>query len=143
MDFITIEDAIVAALGSAMPYLRTLGTYAGELGAGAQGQAVRHPAAFLRYDGTEFESLDGTDVVHRTGFTVIVMARSLRGAEDARKSTDGAYAMVADVLGALANKDLGLATGPLRPKGVKLLKAEPTSAAYGVSFSTSYESTYE
>jgi hypothetical protein len=76
-------------------------------------------------------------------FSVLVAAKDLRGSEEARKKSQGAYDLVKDVLAALTNKNFGLDIERLRPVRVSLVYIGRGVAVYGMDFQTSFDATYQ
>lgn len=141
MDFETIEDSIVAELKAQVAYLKTVETYAGQLEEDIDTLPLRFPAAYVAYGGSDFSpgAVGGPDHQETCTLSVFVCARNMKGQKAARKETQGAYDIVTDVLGALANKTFGLDIWPLAPVRTTLLHAGRETAVYAVDFRTSFE----
>ncbi len=141
MDFESIEDSIITELKTQITYLKTVETYAGQLEQDIESMPVRFPAAYVAYDGSNFFPGDvgGPGPRETCTFSVFVCAKNLKGQEEARKETGGAYDMVKDVLAALVNKNFGLDIEPVRPMRVSLLFAGRETATYSLAFITGFE----
>jgi phage gp37-like protein len=141
-EFEQIEDKIIEELAAEVTYLRTVETYAGQLEGEIARMAVKFPAAFLVYGGTDLEEVDGPNHREVVRFSVLVAAKNLRSNEDLRKDTEGAYDLVTDVLAALTNNTFGLDIERLRPVKVSLVHIGKGIAVYGLDFQTSFDNTY-
>ena len=148
MDISTIENAIKSALASAVPALKSVTTYAGELEQKLGTMPTRLPAAYVVYGGSNFSPVDGSLHNERIRISVLIAARSLRGSEAARHGVQtptpeqGAYELVDATLAALANKTLSLSIEPLRPTSVELIMADNNIAIYSAEFETSADVQY-
>ncbi|MDA8326212.1 MAG: DUF1834 family protein [Nitrospiraceae bacterium] len=146
MTFVDIEDNIIAALKAGLPYLRAVETYAGQLDKEIGELALGFPAAYVAYQGSQFEWVDGETWLEKPTFKVLVAARSLRIVsginEDVRKGAQGAYQVVTDVLNALTNQTFGLAIYKLRPVKTELIAIMKTTAIYSVDFTTMFDAAY-
>ena len=108
----TIEDALIDAIKQAMPYLRYVDTYQGELDEKSISQFVISFPAVLIY----MERADYTDRGYPKKwldiqYTILVCDKNLRGNKAARQgdsSNPGAYKMLDDVFEAIFCKTLGL-----------------------------------
>lgn len=146
MDFEQIEDRIIETLRTEVSSLRTVETYAGQLEEEIAKLPVRFPAAFVLYGGSTFGRVDGPTLQETVEFSVMVAAKNLRGGEEARKGGGaeyGAYGLVKDVLGALANEDFGLDMERLRPLRVSPVFIGKTMGVYGIDFQGSFDSVHE
>lgn len=148
MDFETIEDKITGTLKADIPYMRTVETYAGQTEIDVEKLAVRFPAAFVIYRGSNFEWKDNRNHKETVAFRVLVAARSLRGNAATRKGSDapgdvGAYRMVKDVLTALANKDFGLDIEKMRPLSTSLVLSRGGVSVYRMDFQTGFRNACE
>jgi phage gp37-like protein len=143
MDFEQIEDAIINGLKSGVSYLRTVETYAGQLEGDIGKLTIRFPAALVAYGGSGFKRVDGPNHQESVDFSVLVAAKDLRGSEEAKKKSQGAYDLVKDVLAALTNRSFGLDIERLRPVRVSLVYIGRGVAVYGMDFQTSFDATYQ
>jgi|Deesub1362A_J573_1020465.scaffolds.fasta_scaffold00740_18 phage gp37-like protein len=148
MNFEYIEDSIIDALKTAMPYLRTVETYAGQLEDEIERLPVRFPAAYVVYGGSSFNWIDGPNHQETVEFSVLVAAKNLRGNRAVRKGGSapddrGAYDLINDVLAALTNKTFGLEIERLKPLRVSLVFISRVIAVYGIDFQTSFDRTHE
>ncbi len=139
---VAIEEAIKAGIRDAMPYVKTVDTYAGQLEEDISRLVQPFPAVFVTYGGSAFEWVDGRSFSAAPDFSVIVAARDLRGKEDLRKAEYGCYRMVADALAAIANQTFGLDILPMKPVKVALMLVSRTVAAYGIDFQTAFDTVY-
>lgn len=146
MTFEDIEDWIIGKLRTEIPHLKTVKTYAGELEREMEGLPAGFPAAFVVYEGSEFEPVDGPTHSERARFTVLLCTKGLRGQEDLRKGGSGeyggAYRLIENALSALTNQSLGPEMERLGPAGVHLVFISGTTAIYGVNFQTSFDKNY-
>ncbi|MDA8088451.1 MAG: DUF1834 family protein [Nitrospiraceae bacterium] len=147
MTFQDIEDGIISALQAQVPYLKTVETYAGQLDKEIAELPRSFPAAYVAYQGSKFEWVDGENWQEWPTFKVLIAARSLRIVsginEDVRKGTEGAYQAVTDVLAALTNQTFGLAIYKLRPERTELVFVNKTTAIYGIDFTTMFDAAYQ
>lgn len=140
MNFVDVEGAITTAVREALPYVRTVETYAGQLEGEIETLALPFPAIFVVYGGSSFEWVDGRSYNEMSEFSVIVAAKNLKGSENLRNGEHGCYRMIADVLAALAHKNLGLAAiEPIKPVSVSLKSISKTAAAYEIDFRTRFD----
>ncbi len=153
MTFVDIENGMISTLQAQLTYLKEVTTYAGQLDKEIGELVKGFPAAYVAYDGSKYEWVDGGNWQETPAFKVLVAARSLRITsginEDVRKGTGatgqayGAYKIVTDVLAALTNQTFGLAIYKLRPVRTELIVASKTTAIYGIDFTTVFDTTYE
>ncbi len=148
MTFVDIENGMIGALKTALPYLKNVETYAGQLDREIAELPKGFPAAYVAYQGSEFKWVDGENWQELPTFKVLVAARSLRIVsgvnEDVRENPNtGAYKMVADVLAALTNQTFGLDIYKLRPVKTELVSITKTTAIYGIDFTTMFDATYQ
>jgi phage gp37-like protein len=126
-----IEDAIAGRISqAALPYLRTVGTYGGQLDGVASHIVQALPAIWVAFQGAGQPAPAGTshDVWHVPAtWVVLAVSRSLRGEAAGRKgdgATPGTYQMLHDVTALLLGQDFedqGLEMSPLRPGRVRSL----------------------
>lgn len=140
---IDIEDRIIERLRQELTYLRTVRTYAGQLGDDIERLPVSFPAAYVVYGGSTLRPVDGPNLEERVEFSIIVAARDPRGRASALREEPGAYRMVRDVLEALTNSTLGLQIERLCPERVSLLSISGTTVIYAVDFSTGFDRTFQ
>lgn len=148
MDFETIEDRIIEALKTAMPYLKTVGTYGGQFAeADMDRMALRFPSAHVVYGGSQYNALDGPNHEELIEFTVFVMAKNLRGSREQRKggpdTERGAYELIKDTLHALTNNDLDLPMERLRPVRTLPVELGKTASVYAIEFRAAMDAAYE
>jgi len=142
MRFEDIETKVIETLQTELPYLKTVGTYAGELRDELKSLAVSFPAAYVVYRGSVFGHVDGENEEETVEFTVLAAAKNLKGGESLRKSAYGIYLMIDDILLALANKTFGLNIERVRPLRVSLVYISESAAVYGIDFQTRFDETY-
>ena len=140
LDFTALDDAVLERLRSSIDILRTVETIAAEDQLTKPGSAPL-PAAYTLINGVVYDPADGVSHYQdgEVSLSVFVKARNLRGGGEARKAPDGAYALIALVVGAL----LGYAPagcGPLRLVDVTAFAVDKTNAAYAIKFAAE---TYE
>lgn len=148
MDFENIEDKIIGALKTDIPYLRSVETSAGHPESEIEKLPFRFPAALVIYRGSNFEWADGRNHLETVTFRVLVVARMLRDNAASRKGSNasggvGACKMLKDVLSALANKNFGLDIEMMRPLSTSLVLARGGIAAYSVDFQTGFFNAFQ
>ncbi len=148
MTFVDIENGIIAALKAGLPYLKNVETYAGQLEKEVAELPKGFPAAYVAYEGSQFQWVDGENWQELPTFKVLVAARSLRIVsginEDVRENTaTGAYKVVTDVLATLTNQTFGLDIYKLRPVKTELVFTSKTTAIYGIELTTMFDTTYQ
>ncbi len=117
----TVEDAVVAALRQELEdQVQTLATYQGDWLTDLTRQVWRFPAVLvqLRQSRGLQVTLGSYDL--SLNFTVLVVARQLRGEAEGRREAGGIYEILAGVRQALWHQDLGLDLQPL-----DLIREEP------------------
>ena len=144
MTFVDIENGIISALKAALTYLKACETYAGQLDKQIAELPKGFPAAYVAYEGSQFQWVDGENWQELPTFKVLVAARSLRIVsginEDVRENPDtGAYKVVTDVLNTLTNQTFGLDIYKLRPVKTELVVITKTTAIYGIEFTTMFD----
>ncbi|MDA8168677.1 MAG: DUF1834 family protein [Nitrospiraceae bacterium] len=142
MKFGDMEEKILAALEGGLPYLKTVGTYAGQFEADVKTMPAPFPAAYVVYRGSSFEPVDSANHMETADFTVLAAARGFSGGEDLRKSGYGIYRMTDDIILTLTNQRFGLDIAPVRPLRLSLVFASKTVAVYAVDFRTSFDRTF-
>lgn len=139
--FQDIEEAIIGALKASIPAIKTVESWAGQVTLDTL--PLRLPAAFVAYGGSGFSAVDGPTHRESAEFTVIVAARSMRGDGSERTASQGAYALVQEVLSTLTNEDFGyVEIERLSPARVALLSASGGAAVYGITFQTGFDTRY-
>lgn len=121
LSWITVEDAVVAALESQLrPAVKTVMSYQGNWRTDLRQETWRLPAALvmLRRSRSDQVGLSSYDLT--LDFEVLVVVRQLRGEAAGRRETGGAYDLLAGVREALWHQDLGLDVTPLA-----LVREEP------------------
>jgi len=139
-----IEDAVLAAL-KASPLrdaCRRIDTYAGEFEAEIDQLSALAPAVFVVMGGGSFTPSGGTVMERGITFTVYVVARSLRGNNEARRDADaGSYAMLEIVEAALSGTTLGLDIDTVIPAGDAPVLNSSRLSVYSIDFQTGFEKT--
>jgi phage gp37-like protein len=134
-----IEIAIIDRLTSEIPTLKTCDSLGRFLTNEAGGLALRTPAAYVIYERGDFDhSINGVQD-RRMAFNVIVVAKNVRGDEQARHGRGaeiGAYELLDNVRVALSNQACGLDIDPLLPTGEDAIETTKAAAIYGISFKT-------
>jgi len=143
MDFEQIEDKIIDEIKSALTYVRTIETYAGQLEADIEKLPVNFPAVYVVYAGSALDWVDALNFSEAAEFSVLVCAKDVRGHKEARKGTAGCYQMIRDVLSALTNNSLGLDIEKMQPVRAALVYITKSTAVYGIDFKTNFDNTYE
>jgi len=142
MKFEDIETKVIETLEAELTYLKSVGTYAGELKEDIKSLPSGFPSAYVVYRGSTFAYVDGDNQEETVEFTVLAAAKNLKGGESLRKSSYGLYRIVDDILAALANKTFGLAIERIRPVRVSLVYISESAAVYGIDFQTRFDETY-
>lgn len=132
MNLHEIETGILDALDGSVPSLMGASPYAGEFEEVAERLPMRLPAAYVLYGGSEFSRLDGYDTEERAVFTVLLACGATSGSK-------GVYALLPEVLGALANNDLGLDMEPLNPEKITLVHGTEGLLVYGIKFTAGFD----
>jgi phage gp37-like protein len=143
--FEAIEDAIVSELESALPYLRKVETYAGQVEDLTGLFVIPSPSVFVVYAGTEPLHVDNLTVEEDTTFTLLVVTKNLRGEEEARKGDGakrGAYEVMEDVKAVLVNNTLGMDVEALRWLRTNLVLSGEQATVYAMDFYTSFDTNY-
>ena len=125
----TIETAIVETIRAAnLPYLRYLGTYAGELDDEPENIVRRVPAVWVAYreeSAPEPRNTARTRWTVRAAFSVLAAARSLKNEEATRHGDRvqvGSYQILEDVRALIGMNDFGLSgVDYLRPGRTRTL----------------------
>lgn len=119
-----IEDAILAKLqesAALMALCKTVASYHYELAtlvSQAEQLTVPVPAVYTIYGGSDFDEPANRSYDDAMNFTVIVIAKDLRGNDKLRAAV---YPILEEVKTALIDNDLGLDIEPLQP-----VRIEPT-----------------
>ena len=147
MTFADIENGIISTLKAQLTYLKACETYAGQLGKEIAELPKGFPAAYVAYQGSQFQWVDGENWQELPTFRVLVAARSLRITsginKDVRENAGtGAYRIVTDVLNTLTNQTFGLDIYKLRPVKTELAVITKTTAVYGIEFMTMFDTSY-
>ncbi len=148
MTFVDIENGIISTLKTSLTYLKNVETYAGQLDKEIAELPKGFPAAYVAYNGSQFQWVDGENWQELPTFKVLVAARSLRLVsginEDVRENTStGAYKVITDVLNTLTNQTFGLNIYKLRPEKTELVLISKTTAIYAIYFTTMFDTAYE
>ena len=142
MDFEQIENAIVNQLKASIAYVKTIETYAGQLEADIEKLPIQFPAIYTVYAGSQLDWVDGPTYNEICSFSIIVLAKNLRGKEALRKDAQSCYQMIQDVLAAVANKNFSLDIEKMKPVSVSLLFVSGIAAAYTIEFQTNFDKIY-
>lgn len=111
-DIRDIEDLLIAKIAGAVT-LKTCKSYAGELEKDPAQLAMRTPAVLVVLSKTNADKSEfGIELLNYT-FDLLVVARNLRGEDDARRSTGGAYDILTDLRTALVGQELRADLRPL------------------------------
>lgn len=142
MDFTDVETAIKAQIRTHLPYVKVVETYAGQLEADIEALPTAFPAVLVVFKDSTYQWVDGRSFNNVPVFSVLVVAKDLRGPKDLRTGEYGCYRMIKDVLAALAGQTLGLDMWPMQPQRASLIFISKTMAAYGIDFSTNFDSVF-
>lgn len=134
-----IEDAILERLQDQLTYLKTCDSLGEYLRDTVEDITIRFPATYVVYEGGIFShEMSGVQDREMT-FSVIAMAKNLRGDREARHgkgAEKGAYEMIEDARAALTNYACGLDIDPLLPTDEESIEGTDQMAAYGIRFKT-------
>ena len=109
----TLEDAVLAALTTQLgSWVKTLTTYQGNLLSDLKKEAWRLPAVLVMLRQSRGDQVTTGSFDLRLDFTVLVVARQLRGEAAGRRDEGGVYEILEGVRQALWNQDLGLEVLP-------------------------------
>ncbi len=147
MTFSDIESAIITAI-EGLTYLKNVETYAGQLDKEIGELPKGFPAAYVAFQGSQYQWVDGENWQELPTFKVLICARSYRVIsgvnEDVRENPDtGAYKVITDVLTTLTNATFGLDIYKLRPVKSELILMTKTTAIYGIDFTTMFDTAYQ
>jgi len=137
-----IETAICARLRAQIPYLRACASLADFLARDLEDLetiALQLPAAYVAYEGGEYEHLV-SGVQDRTMlFAVLAVVANYRGEESVRHgmgAEKGAYDLLEDIRAALSDQDCGIAMDPLLPIREGAIDGNDALQIYGITFRT-------
>lgn len=133
-----IEDAIIAAIREALPDVKTVESYAGQLESDLPKLTSRMPAVFVLYGGDVITRDGYGDATHALRFTTMVACKDLRGKRQARTKDGGAYEIIAGVEAALTDSALGLVIDSLTAQRTDLVFASGSVVVYGIEWQTGY-----
>ncbi|WAC06582.1 MAG: Gp37 family protein [Thermodesulfobacteriota bacterium] len=134
-----IENAIINELNTQLTYLQTCKSLGEALTHDAADLAVQVPAAYVVYEGGRYDHVMSGTQDRWMNFAVIVVAKNLRGEEEARRgqgTTKGAYDLLDDARATLSNNAVGLTIDPLLPVDETAIENTEKSAAYAIRFAT-------
>ncbi|MDO8282695.1 MAG: DUF1834 family protein [Thermodesulfovibrionia bacterium] len=143
IDFVQVEDKVIAELKANMKYLKNVESYAGQLASEIDKLVGNFPAVYVAYGGSKLEWVDGTVYNDLPDFDIIVVSKNFKGGEARRKDTNGCYDMIKDVLKYLTNQDFGMDIEKLKPVDVTLLLSTHLATAYNIKFQTNFDIVYE
>lgn len=136
-----LEDAIISALEALKTShgVRAVKTYGSELDEGdIKKTAAQVPAVYLVYGGSDYAAHGGRKV-EQPRFHVLVLDKSLRAEEEARRGgaqNPGVYALLNAVRDVLCGKQLGLEIGPFELIGEEPVFIGDGLALYGAQYKT-------
>lgn len=136
MTYEDLEAAVIKALGRAVPGLRSVEPYEGQLEGELEKLALRLPAAYVVHGGSEFERVDGATYRERAVVTVL-LAQRVRGAEPADRT------VLEGALGALANLSVGESAERLAPRSRELLFTNRLVAVHALEFKAYFDRDFE
>ena len=142
MDFEQVENAIINQLKATITNVKTIETYAGQLEQDIETLPIQFPAIYTLYAGSQYNWIDGQNQNEVCAFSVIVVAKNLRGKESLRKDTQGCYQMIQDVLTSITHKNFSLDVEKMKPINVSLLFVSKIIAAYSIDFQTNFDKLY-
>ena len=134
-----IEDAIVAKLQASAVLTAlnaTIASYHGEIDdlvKQAKQLTVKLPAIYTLYGGSNFDESANRSFDDEMSFTVIVIAKDLRG--DAKLEA-AMYPILEEIKTVLIDNDLGLNIEPLHPIGIDSLLVTKMFSIFAVEFKT-------
>ena len=136
-----IEDSIVDALKASglAAIAKTIDSYHGEiedLVGEAKKLLIPLPAVFVLYGGSQFDETANRSFDDEQIFTVVVVARDLRGRASLRT---GVYDILEELKNTLIDNNLDLDIEPLHPIRIDPLAITKGLSIYGFDFKTSLD----
>jgi len=136
MTIAEVEDALLEALRGAVPYAKTVRSYAGEWDEAVERVVMLFPAVLVELDSVGYEeeayqSIETATFWEELVFAIWLASKSLRGEEEARRGAQGAYQMLEDVK-KLFGKVLAQGLTDLTPQGVELMANSKGVVVYRV-----------
>ncbi|GJQ23575.1 hypothetical protein BIY37_04785 [Candidatus Brocadia sapporoensis] len=136
-----IEDSIVVYLQSFAPLssvCKTISSYHGEIDdlvSQASQLIIRLPAIYVLYGGSNFDETANRSYDEEASFTVIVIAKDLRGNDKLRAAI---YPILEDVKTRLTDNDLGMDIEPLHPVRIEPTLITRAFSIYSFDIQTSF-----
>lgn len=139
--FSVVEDALVAEVTAGVAGLKEVGNYAGQLDEDQiKNLAARCPAVFVMFGGWSASYDDYGEKSYKPRFSLLVVAKDLRGARTARKKAGGAYEIIQALEDLLEGKTLDLAIDPIEVIACDPIFVSGSMAVFGVTVQTDYQS---
>lgn len=142
MKYKDVEDAVILRVKEAMPYLRYVDTYQGELEESKITQlAVNFPAALIFLGKAEGADRGYPMKWQKVECGILVCDRNLRGSKSARHGdarNPGTYQMLEDLFTTLYNQDLGLEMHPFDWEGDEAIINTAKFSIYQAVYLTQY-----
>jgi phage gp37-like protein len=137
-----LEDTLIETVKTAMPYLRYVDTYQGELDEANIIQFVKNfPAVLIYMEESKYLNRAWPLKWQSVDITILVCDKNLRGNKSARRgdtTNPGAYRILQDLFDALFSKDLGLAIDPFDVISERALINSSRLAVYAASYKTKF-----
>ncbi|MEW5745281.1 MAG: phage protein Gp37 [Nitrospirota bacterium] len=137
-----LEDKLIETVKTAMPYLRYVDTYQGELDETNIVQFVKNfPAVLIYMEESRYLNRAWPLKWQSVEITILVCDRNLRGNKSARRgdrSNPGTYGMLQDLFDTLFGKDLGLAMDALDILSETALINTSKLAVYAARYKTKF-----
>ena len=137
-----VENAIIASLKAALPYLKTVASISAFLAHDLDAMediAPLCPAAFVVYERGDFTSKSSNIVDRGMVVNVLAVVTNLRGEQAVRHGATGhkgIYDVLEDILHALTNNSCGQPIDPLLPKNEQCVVGTQDLSVYSIAFET-------
>lgn len=140
-DFGGIKRLAIAALkAAAIPGVKAVEPFAGQLEDAIEGRTTRFPMLAVAFTGEDFEQIDGPSHHETNEFVVGIFAHSLRGPDDL---SDQVETLVRAVKQCLVNARLASSLEPVVPVRVGLVYATPVTQVYEFAFRVALDQQYQ
>lgn len=140
-DFLDVQQLVIAKLAADVTAAKSVQSYAGQLDDVVEGRLVKgFPLLAVLFAGDDPEQIDGPNYHMPTDFTVLVVAHTMRGAEDTRASAGEILRATRD---SLVNARLAPNLECVIPGPASTLYSTPTVTAIQAAFSVGMDQTYQ
>ncbi len=133
----SVEDLVLAALsGQIGDAVKTLQTYQGDWQEDVRREGWRLPAVLVGLAESRAEQVGLSSYDLTLELRILVIVRSLRGEDAARRAAGGVYDLLAGIRQALWHQDLGQAMLPLALVGEEPLLSSQEHTVYAAYYRT-------